>query len=65
MSVTTGVPMVAVRAMHIGRCVFVCAAHILAAGKGPVLVIGASRAVDGLLASRSWSYEAVWLIDTG
>ena len=55
MSVTTSVPMVAVRATHIGGYVFVRVAHILAAGKAPVLVIGASRAVDGLSALRSWS----------
>ena len=54
MSVSTGVLMVTVRATHIGGCVFVCAAHILAAGKAPVLVIGASWAVNGLSASGSW-----------
>ena len=36
------------------RMCVVGAAHILAAGKAPVLVIGASRAVDGLSASGSW-----------
>ena len=63
MSVTTSVPMVAVRATHIGEYVFVRAAHILAAGKAPVLVIGASRAVDGLSALRSWSYVRSGSVD--